>query len=128
MKNLASLDKYAVMGPDGKVIRMLNERLVTSQNLTDEQLEALKMSHQVRYMLFKAAETVLDQPLKLRMLAAVFDSLETEQQKLWGFKPDLTFHCFYNFPGCQCPVLDNQDRLGVAGKVHVSKCPIHGWD
>lgn len=121
-------DKYVVFGPNGEIITLLNRHLAERQKIPDEQLEALKMSHQVRYMLFKAAETVLDQPLKLRMLAGVFDALESEQQELWNFSVDPTHNRFFDFPGCTCPKIDNAERLGVEAKIYVQSCPIHGWE
>lgn len=118
-------DKYAVLGPNGEVITTLNSRLAVNQGITDAQLEALKLSHQLCYSLFYAAKQVLDQPLKLKLLAAVFDVLETEQQKLWNFPADPNFHRFFDFPGCTCPKMDNADALGTPYRITVEGCPIH---
>ena len=47
-------NKYTVMGLDGVTpITILNESLAERQKITDEQLEALKLSHQLRWMLFE---------------------------------------------------------------------------
>lgn len=116
---------YKVYGPDGEVLCYLNDRLAIRQGITDEQLEALKVTHQLKHMLFEAAKKYLERPTTLRMLAASFDSLETEQQKLWNFNPDPSFHRFFDFPGCTCPKIDNAERLGIPQKIHSLSCSIH---
>jgi hypothetical protein len=119
------MDKYTVTDQNGNVITQLNHRLAEKQKITDDKLEALKLSHQLRWILFEAAKKVLDEPLKLKMLANVFDALETEQQKLWNFEVNLNYHYFFSFPGCKCPKLDNQDRLGTSHRIISQGCPIH---
>lgn len=121
-----TFDKYTVVGPDGKKLTRLNETLAIRQKLSDERIAALVMSHQVKHMLFEAAKTVLDEPLKLRMLAKMFDELEFEQQKLWGFEQSKNHHFFWQFPGCKCPKLDNRDWWGTPYTIKAQDCPIHG--
>lgn len=121
-----SLEDLTVISDDGEIITRLNGNLAIRQNVTDEQLDALKLSHQLRHKLFKMAKAVLDQPLKLKMLANVFDALETEQQKLWNFETNPNMHMFFTFPGCACPVMDNRERFGTPYKIINDNCPIHG--
>lgn len=121
------LEKYAVTGIDGKTITHLNPSMAKRQKITDQQLDALKLSHQFRWMLFETAKTVKD-PLKLKMLAALFETLEFEQQKLWNFPADRNFHHFFEFPGCTCPKMDNMDALGTPLRIYVQNCPIHGFE
>jgi hypothetical protein len=120
---------YKVYGPDGSPITELNQRLAIRQKISDEQLEALKLSHQLRWLLFKAAkhETVKDQPLKLKLLANVFEALEFEQQELWNFVRDERYHRWFEFPGCICPKFDNAERSGTGHGIVNSDCPIHGF-
>jgi|ERR1035437_181101 hypothetical protein len=120
------MSKYEVPGIDGTPLTTLNRNLAERQKVTDEQLEALKLSHQLRWMLFETAKKTKE-PLKLKMLAALYNVLETEQQKLWNFPLDPNFHRFFDFPGCLCPRMDNIDALGTAYRVHVENCPIHGF-
>jgi len=125
------MSKYTVTGPNDEPITTLNANLAMRQKITDEQLEALKLSHQLRWMLFESAKKIIEEDLpakglKLRMLANVFDTLESEQQKLWNFDVNSNFHMFWTFPGCSCPVMDNQDRIGTPYKVTVQSCIIHG--
>lgn len=123
MKN----NKYVVTGPDGKTICLLNSYLANKQKITDEQLEALKLSHQLKWIIFESAKQTSD-PTKLKMLANVCDALESEQQALWNFEVNKNFHRFFDFPGCTCPKLDNKERLGTEYAIFDTSCPIHGED
>ena len=118
-------NKYSVFDADGKLIAQLNGRLAIKQNVSDEQLEKLKATHVLAHSLKEAARRTTD-VVKLRMLAAEFDKLETEQQLLWNFEPDPNFHRFFDFPGCTCPKLDNAERLGTPYLIINATCPIHG--
>jgi hypothetical protein len=116
----------SVPGIDGQPLTFLNDALAKRQGVTEEQMSALILTHQLRWMLFESAKKITE-PLKLKMLANVFTALEFEQQKLWNFPPDANFHRFFDFPGCTCPKYDNMDALGTSYKVHTQNCPIHGW-
>lgn len=118
------MDKYDVIGIDGRILTRLNQRLAERQNVSDKQLEALQLSHQLRWMLFETAKQQTD-PLKLRLLANVFESLESEQQKLWNFDVNKDFHRFFDFPGCTCPKMDNAERIGTPYHIYSANCPIH---
>lgn len=119
-------DKYLIPGTDGEPIGRLNATLAFRQSVTDEQLSALIMTHQLKEVIFAAARLSLNEPLKLKMLAAMFDALEFEQQTLWNFPRDANFHFFWNFPGCTCPKIDNNERWGTSHKIHALDCPVHG--
>lgn len=48
-------------------------------------------------------------------------------QKAWGFPLDSSYHKYwYRIKGCLCPVMDNDDRMGVPSRVINSTCPYHG--
>jgi len=117
-------DKYAVTYK-GKVITRLNERLASRQKITDEQLEALKVSHQVRYIIFERAKKTKDSR-KLKELAALLEELEFLQQGLWNFPQDRNFHRWFDLPNCLCPKMDNEDALGVDHRTTRLDCPAHG--
>lgn len=125
VKDLNPVD-YVVYNDAGEIITNLNMFLAKKQNITREQLEALKLSHQFKWILFEAAKNVTSEPLKLRLLAALFDALEFEQQELWNFERDASHHLFWTFPGCSCPQMDNEERRGIDQKIYSSTCPIHG--
>lgn len=112
----------------GKFITRLNHRLAIRQGVSDDQLVALKASHMLRHYLFEIARQHKKEPVALRLLARMFDHLENEQQVAWNFGADPNYHHFFDLPGCECPVMDNQDRLGTPYKVYSGDCPIHGQD
>lgn len=117
---------YDVLGMSGEVLTTLNRRLAERQAITDEQLDALKTSHQLRWMLFETAKQVYNKPVTLQMLASMFDALETEQQKLWNFPADPNYHRFFDFPGCKCPKMDNAEAMGTQYRIYSGDCSIHG--
>jgi hypothetical protein len=123
---MSEINKYTVTGPNGEVLTVLNGSLAQRQGVSDEAMAALVTSHQLRHVLFTAAEQVKSEPLKLRMLARMFTALEFEQQRLWNFALDDRFHHFFELPGCTCPKLDNLERLGTSYSIRALDCPIHG--
>ena len=120
------MDKYAVIGLDGKLITRLNERLAIRQNVSDDALQALCASHVVGRTVFDLAKANIDNPITLQMLARVFDNLENEQQALWNFPVDPSHHRFFDMPGCTCPRMYNEKCLGTPYKIYNPTCPIHG--
>ena len=121
-----NVDKFVIPGLNGDALGRLKSGLAERQGVTDEQLSALIMTYQLKEVLFDAARKSLDEPFKLKMLAAMFDALEFEQQGLWNFPRDASFHFFWAFPGCTCPKLDNRDRWGTGMGIRSHDCPIHG--
>lgn len=62
----------------------------------------------------------------LKRMVSDIEKWEFELQELWGFKRDATRHRYwYRVPGCTCPIMDNDDRLGVNERVINSICPYH---
>ena len=63
----------------------------------------------------------------LRDLAKLHEANEFELQDLWGFSRDSSMHRWFEFPGCECPKMDNEERMGVpqAGRIISGCCPIH---
>lgn len=119
------MDKYDVLH-NGKWICHLNERLVAKQGISDENLAALRLTHQVRHIIFERAKKTKD-GRKLKELAGLFEELEFLQQSLWGFPQDEKFHRWFDMPGCTCPKLDNADNIGTGLRITVEDCPIHGF-
>lgn len=120
-----NLTDYDVIGPEGFRICSLNKKLAKKQGVSKEQLEALKLSHQLRFLLFETAKTTTE-PLKLKMLANLLEILEFRQQELWNFPIDKNYHHWFELPNCICPKLDNLDRLGTKFRIYDYKCPVHG--
>ena len=65
-------DKYQVTDLDGEYVTRLNQRLAAKQGVTDDELHALRASHQLRFYLFQIANANKDHPLTLQMLARLF--------------------------------------------------------
>lgn len=108
-----------------EIIAYLNVGLAARQKVTDSQLAALKVSHQLKNAIFKMAAEHREHGPTLQMLAKVVTALEFEQQGLWNFTPDENYHHFWEVPGCSCPKYDNQERLGSPYKVYNGSCKIH---
>lgn len=123
-----------IVGPNGEILGHLNSALLQRQQVTAEQHTALLLSHQLKHVLFAGAKDVLTEPktegrsIKLRLLAKMFSTLETEQQRLWNFPLDTSYHRFFDFPGCSCPKLDNAERLGSGFVIRATDCEIHGGE
>ena len=54
--------------------------------------------------------------------------LENERllQKLWKFEQNDKFIKFWNFPACECPSMDNNERYPTGHYIMSESCPIHG--
>ena len=117
---------FDIPGPDGVPTGRLNARMARSRGLSEEDVAALVLSHQIRHMLFEAAKAVEKTPENMRLLAGVFDALEGEQQELWGFDRNPAFRRWFDLPGCSCPKVDNADMLGTGMRVISAECPAHG--
>ena len=119
-------NKYDIPGPNGSPIGRLSAVLALKQSISDEQLAALIMTHQLKEVIFEAARQSLNEPLKLKMLGAMFSALEFEQKGLWNFPRGGNFNVFWSFPGCTCPKMDNEERRGTDATIKASDCPVHG--
>jgi len=120
-------DKYDII-LDGVWLGRLNDRLARNQHVSDDQLEALRISHQVKHKLFEEAKRTQDGK-RLRELAVMFEELEFLQQEAWNFEQDRKFHRWFDLPGCTCPKLDNGDRVGASDERIISTdCPAHNED
>ena len=106
----------------------LNQSLINQQKLTDEDVEALVISHELKEVIFDMASNASEIGNKkaLKMLANMFELLEFEQQTLWKFDRNSNFHYWFDIPGCSCPKMDNRDRIGTEYRIMIDTCPIHG--
>ena len=124
---MKSFDKYDIV-LDGVWLGRLNDRLAQKQRVTDEQLEFLRVSHQIKHKIFEKAKLTKDNK-GLRDLAIIFEELEFLQQEAWNFEQDKKHHRWFDLPGCTCPKLDNGDRVGVTDERIISTdCPAHNED
>lgn len=78
--------------------------------------------------LFEFSKTVDYKDRKaVKSLVDKLTEYEYNMQLYWGFNLSNLFHTYWNkFPLCQCPVADNDDRVGTSSRVYNGNCPIHG--
>lgn len=124
-KDIYSDDNLSVYNSDGDFITCLNYILVKKQNLSEDDIELLKLTHIIRALIFKAMK-LTDNASELKRQASIFESLEFLQQELWKFEKNKNHHCWFEVPKCTCPILDNLDRIGFEDCVINDSCPIHG--
>ena len=105
-----------------------NPTLVAKQGLTDEDVEKIEKLHLKRARLFvKMLEYAgIKDWTALKIRALELEEIEFKLQDAWKFKRDSRLHRFWNAPGCACPRLDNEDRLGTGFAMMSAACPIHG--
>jgi len=62
----------------------------------------------------------------LKMMDKRLHEIEYELQKLKKYNNDIDYHIFwYQQPCCNCPKLDNDEKIGVSHKVVSLECIIH---
>ena len=106
----------------------INERLAAKQKVTEEQRATLAYLYFCMVRLMDDARGMNPETDKgrLRAVAQQVEDLEYQLQANWNFEPNENFHSYwYEIPHCQCPKLDNRDRLGY-GQIINGSCPIHG--
>jgi len=109
----------------GKAQYKLSSGFVKQQEIEDiETIKELLLTHEDRCRIFEAMEDT-DDVEDLRMYAQQIETLEFEQQKLWGFEPNNTYHRWWEVPKCTCPKLDNADRYPSKYRIIAGNCPIH---
>lgn len=127
------VNPFDVFSDAGAYITTLNGSMIVEQNISDDALTKLKDSHVMRDILLRGMEQSLEPNLKqsldtsviLRQYAKLHAELENLQQELWGFGANADFHRWFDLPGCTCPLLDNQDRIGSSQRIINTECPIH---
>ncbi len=116
-------EKYGVRYK-GKLITMINKSLIESQGVSDENLEQIKECVIDRVKIFELMEAT-DNIVELLKHASDVEYIEYQQQRLWGFPEDYTFHRWFDVPKCTCPTCDNAERVGTVERNISTRCPIH---
>lgn len=111
----------------------LNTRLATRRNLLPEVVDEICLNHGMIQDIKQIMEnTTPDNDESIKELSLLADSVtvhEFELQRLWGFEQDSNMHSqWFTLPHCDCPIMDNADRLGTKYKVINTKCILHGKD
>lgn len=118
-------DPFTVVDSDGTLVCVLNRGLAQRQGVGPEAIQAIRLSHLILRDVRNFAGHD-SPPLELRMIAAVIDSIETQQQLLWNFPDDPTRRRWFAAPGCLCPKMDNAHSFGTPFRTMLSDCPVHG--
>jgi hypothetical protein len=116
----------------------LNNRLIDSQDLDDEGISKVFATHGKKLFLFNKAKDFLQELAdigtidktnqdKLVKFNDDLEQLEYQAQEAWGFNKDPDHHIWWlDMPGCNCPVMDNTERVGTGRYIHIGSCPWHG--
>jgi len=116
----------------------LNDALIRKQDLTQEEVGEVFSCHGQKCYIFKdarqmrqeyadAGEITQEDQKEIDLVVAAIADLEFKAQVAWGFEENADFHNWWlDTPGCQCPVMDNMERSGVAGYIYNGGCPWHG--
>lgn len=129
-------DKYLVKIGD-LVLLKVNPALVESKGISDEVLMRIKDVHLQLYtldtimnlsLLREKLEDAPKPPEYWKKLNKQAEKLEFKLQELWGFDQDTRFHKFWKRPGCECPILDNEDRYPLGKYIINQECRLHGTD
>lgn len=108
---------------DGQAIYMMNKQLLDQQNAWHN-LDLIIETHWLKLVIYDMMLDTED-PKLLKSLAKDLTEIEYELQKLWGFPLDANYHKFWEYPKCECPVMDNEDRYPHSRIMNLN-CPLHG--
>ena len=106
----------------------LNQELIKKQGLDPERVKRLQELHAYRKQVFADMELETD-PAALRAFAVRVESIEFQLQEAWGFVQDAQKHSWwFQVPHCQCPKIDNWERVGTGQRIINGDCPVHGFE
>jgi len=94
------------------------------KQVTIQDFNNIKILHKQKMEVFELMENSNDLK-KLKELAKLVTRIEYELQKAWHFKKNKYMHKWYDVPQCECPKLDNQERLGTKYQIISETCSIH---
>src|SRR5271166_2319671 len=100
------MTKSLIVEYNGLPAVILNKELLDKQNAWNN-LEQIKAAHWLKIMI-QEMMVESDDLSFIRALVNDLTVVEYELQQLWGFPLDPTFHRFWEYPKCSCPVLYNQ--------------------
>lgn len=106
-------------------ITYLNPNLLMLRKINKQDFETLKHLHRQQFEVYELMENT-DDVQKLKELNKLTTKIQYEMQKAWHFRKNKNRHYWYNVPKCDCPKLDNQERLGTPFRIINQSCIIHG--
>jgi hypothetical protein len=107
---------------------MINKKLAEKQQLDDCTIQVIEQLHKDRDALLNIAVSAVNDKgnQRLQTLYSLWLFGEHRLQKEWKFKEDDNYIKFWNFPGCSCPKIDNEDNYPYGRYVYNMDCRVHG--
>lgn len=118
----------------------LNPRLILRQGIDQKAIGEVFATHGEKCSLFNRATSMLRvfadkgemdnlDHIECSKINKELETLEYRAQIAWGFEENVSFHNWWlELPGCQCPQMDNRERIGVTeSRIYSGGCPWHGW-
>ena len=104
---------------------MINRRLATQLELSEQTISDILHHHSVREFLESEMQNTTDRE-ELKLLSKDWTNNEFDLQDLWGFPRDENYHRWWYVPRCTCPKIDNDDAYGTGYYTRTLDCPVHG--
>ena len=82
---------------------ILNARLISNQDLKQEEVDKIYKLHRVRNCYITLME-ISSSKEDLRYLSRIIVQIDFQLQRLWKFKEDSSYHRFWELPHCSCEV------------------------
>ena len=99
----------------------LNESSIKKQKLSKSQVSKIYLAHDELQALLSS-----ECPLQGKNLITAIEGQEYKLQRLWGFIPDRSFHRYwYRSDKCTCPIMDNDELIGVEMRLYSDSCKLH---
>ena len=110
---------------------VLNQDLLKSQEVTQDQINKLDNLYILLEELFTLAKNIQNQKSLDYTTGSVISNtlrdIEFMLQKNWNFNQNEDYHKYwFRLPGCTCPVMDNEERVGTPYGIITQDCPYHG--
>jgi hypothetical protein len=123
---------FEVRDYDDKLRGWVNPQLIAKMKVSLANLECIKALHLRRYHIFDEMRTLDEESMGYKKIARPMlkelTQIEFDLQEAWGFPKDSNFHRFWDIPGCTCPTIDNNERIGTGYFIINGGCPLHGGD
>jgi hypothetical protein len=110
----------------------LNKSKILEQRLSNLEIVKIREIHELKNYFIKKISKTNNRDL-LKILGQLITLLELKLQESWGFDKCILYHRFWELPKCQCPQMDNNDRLCYCiseavdvGAIISDDCPLHG--
>ena len=108
----------------------LNKSLLKTKKVSKQQESNLNDLHELLVLINKQAKKSFNDSLEpgaLSFYSSIIESIEFQMQSNWNFNQDKAYHRYqFDLPNCQCPSMDNHDRIGTKYRIFNQSCVYHG--